>query len=93
MECGAAEHRPANRSELQRSLYNAALDPRPGDSRALKVQPPQLNVAFQQDVGSAELMAQAGLSQPDPTGLLACPQPCNVRYAAAYSFHGPELTR
>ena len=29
----------------------------------------------------------------DPTGMIACPAPCNVRYAAAYSFYSRDLAR
>ena len=86
-------NRQIDLNPLQRSLYGAEPDVAPGDSRALGVQPHQLKVAAQPDVSSAELLAHAGLSRPDPTGLISCPQPCNVRYAAAYSFHQPELTR
>ena len=85
--------RQVDLNPLQRTLYNAAPDLHPGDSRALKVQPHQLKVAAQQDVSSDQLLAEAGLSRPDPTGLIACPQPCNVRFAAAYSFSQLELTR
>lgn len=85
--------RQVDLNPLQRTLYNAAPDLHPGDSRALAVEPHQLKVAAQQDVSSDQLLAQAGLSRPDPTGLIACPQPCNVRFAAAYSFSQPELTR
>ena len=74
-------------------MYNATPDIHPGDARALTTQPHQLKVAAEQDVSSDQLLAQAGLSRPDPTGLIACPQPCNVRFAAAYSFHQPALTR
>jgi len=77
---------------LQRSFYNAAPDIHPGDARATHVQPRQLKVAGQLDVSSDQLLARAGLSRPDPTGLIACPQPCNVQFAAAYSFHEPEVT-
>jgi hypothetical protein len=85
--------RQVDLNPLQRTLYNAAPDLHPGDLRALRVQPHQLKVAAQPDVGSDQLLAQAGLSRPDPTGLIACPQPCNVRFAAAYSFSQQELTR
>ena len=85
--------RQVDLNPLQRTLYNTAPDLHPGDSRALNIQPRQLKVAAQPDVSSGQLLAEAGLSRPDPTGLIACPQPCNVRFAAAYSFHQPELTR
>ena len=34
-----------------------------------------------------------GEQRSDPTGMIACPEPCNVRYAAAYSFYSRDLTR
>jgi len=30
---------------------------------------------------------------PDPTGLIACPQPCNMHYAPAYSHYAQPATR
>ena len=29
----------------------------------------------------------------NPTGLIACPQPCNVSYAAAYSLYSQNVSR
>src|SRR5450755_1281305 len=58
----------------------------PGDTRALSVMPHQLVVAPRGDVASAVLFTATGETRSDPTGLIACPLPCNVRYAAAYSF-------
>lgn len=84
--------RQVDLNPLQRSLYGAPADIRPGDRRALRAQPQQLRVAPQADV-SSNLLAAAGIYRSDPTGLIACPQPCNVHYAAAYSFYKPELTR
>ena len=57
-----------------------------GDARALSVMPHQLVVAARRDVSSTVLFATVGEYRADPTGLIACPQPCDVRYAAAYSF-------
>jgi hypothetical protein len=48
--------------------------------------PHQLIVAARRDISSAALLKATGDARPDPTGLIACPLPCNVRYAAAYSF-------
>jgi len=78
---------------LQRSLQNAAADLLPGDPRALRIGPPQLLVAPQDDISSADLLALTGKMRPDPTGMIACPTPCNVRYAVAYSLYTPARTR
>ena len=65
----------------------------PGDPRALSIQPQQLTVASEADVSSATLFAATGIRRTDPTGMIACPQPCNVQYATAYSRYSPEITR
>jgi hypothetical protein len=78
---------------LQRSLYNVPADIRPGDARALKVMPHQILVGASPDVSSSVLFAATGVYRADPTGMIACPQPCNVRYAAAYSLYPRELTK
>ena len=78
---------------LQRSFSGAAADIRPGDARALKVMPHQLHVGAEPDVSSSTLLAATGLDRPDPTGMIACPQPCNVHYAAAYSLYNRDLTQ
>jgi hypothetical protein len=72
---------------LQRQFSNAAPDMLPGDPRVLGVSPHQLVVSSQPDVSSATLYAATGTTRPDPTGLVVCPQPCNVHYAAAYSLY------
>jgi hypothetical protein len=73
---------------LQRSFYpGTPANTFPGDSRALNVTPHQVLVAGDPDVSSAALLTAVGVSRPDPTGLIACPTPCNVHYAAAYSFY------
>ena len=72
---------------LQREFSSVAPDVLPGDSRALGISPHQLVVSSQPDVTSAALYAAAGINRPDPTGLIVCPQPCNVNYAAAYSLY------
>jgi hypothetical protein len=78
---------------LQQSAENAPLAILPGDSRALKVEPQQLTVASEPDVSSQALLEATGTLRPNPTGMIACPQPCDARYAAAYSLYRPELTR
>lgn len=78
---------------LQRSSSGAPADIRPGDPRALEVMPRQLRVSSEPDVTASVLLAATGLERPVPTGLIACPTPCNVRYAAAYSFYRLDLTR
>ena len=78
---------------LQQTLSGALPNTEPGDSRALSIQPRQILVAAEPDVSSAALAAATGVHRPDPTGLIACPQPCNVRYAPAYSAFDPPLTK
>ena len=55
--------------------------------------PRQLQVGAEPDVSAGVLLAATGLERTEPTGMIACPQPCNVRYAAAYSFYDRGLTR
>lgn len=78
---------------LERSSSGAPADIRPGDLRALKIMPHQLQVGGEPDVSSSVLFAETGLARDNPTGMIACPQPCNVRYAAAYSVYGRDVTR
>jgi hypothetical protein len=78
---------------LQRVGNNVPAETLPGDSRALRVQPHQLTVTAEPDVSSSALFAATGVYRKDPTGLIACPQPCNVRYATAYSRYQPPVTR
>jgi hypothetical protein len=78
---------------LQRLSTNVSPETRPGDPRALSVEPYQLLVAAEPDVSSEVLLAATGQQRSDPTGMIACPQPCNVRYSTAYSFYQPELTK
>jgi hypothetical protein len=78
---------------LQRSSSGAPADIRPGDPRALEVMPHQLQVAAAPDVPADTLYAASGLERSDPTGMIACPEPCNVRYTAAYSIYSQHLTR
>lgn len=78
---------------LQRTMSNVAAQILPGDARVWNVQPRQLVVAARTDISSAALLAATGMSRTDPTGLIACPQPCNVSYAAAYSLYGQNVSR
>ncbi|HEV2729748.1 MAG TPA: hypothetical protein VGV15_06920 [Terriglobales bacterium] len=78
---------------LRQSLYDAPADIRPGDARALSAMPHQLVVASEPDVGSSVLLAATGVQRTDPTGLIACPQPCNVCFAAAYSLYSQQITK
>ena len=78
---------------LQQLSNNVPPERRPGDARALSVEPHQLLVAAVPDVSPEVLFAATGKRRADPTGMIACPQPCNVRYSTAYSFYQPELTK
>ena len=78
---------------LQRSLPGVVADIRPGDLGALRQAPHQIRVAREPDVASGTLFGATGVLRTDPTGLIACPQPCNVRYSAAFSKYDLRLTR
>jgi hypothetical protein len=78
---------------LQRTQSNVAAQILPGDPRVWSISPRQLTVAPQPDVSSAALLAATGMTRLDPTGLIACPQPCNVNYAAAYSLYQQDVSR
>src|SRR5262249_935867 len=65
----------------------------PGDGRALSTPPHHLLVAAQPDVSAETLLVASGISRSDPTGLIACPPPCNVRFAPAYSPYRPASTQ
>jgi hypothetical protein len=78
---------------LQRSSSGSPADIRPGDPHALGVMPHQLRVSSEEDVSASALLAASGLDRSDPTGMIACPEPCNVRFAVAYSFYSRDLTR
>ena len=78
---------------LQRSFSGASADIRPGDTRALNILPHQLRVGAEPDVSSSQLMSATGLDRPNPTGMIACPKPCNVAYAAAYTLYSGNVTR
>jgi hypothetical protein len=78
---------------LQQPSNSVSADMRPGDPRALSVEPHQLLVAAEPDVSPEVLFAATGEQRANPTGMIACPQPCNARYSTAYSFYQPELTK
>jgi hypothetical protein len=78
---------------LQRLSNNVSPETLPGDSRALSVDPHQLLVAAEPDVSAEVLFAATGQRRSDPTGMIVCPHPCNVRYSTAYSFYQPDLTK
>jgi len=45
------------------------------------------------DVSSTVLSAAAGVQRPNPMGLIACPHPCEVRYAPASSMYETPATK
>ena len=61
----------------------------PGDSRAFSIMPHQLTVDPEADISSRALAAATGVDRANPTGLIACPQNCKVRYTTAYSIYEP----
>ena len=92
----AAQQSIAQRIDLnpvQQSLSNASPQVLPGNPRALSISPRQLTVTPAPDVSSDALFAATGVRRGDPTGMIACPQPCNVGYTTAYSRYSPESTR
>ena len=78
---------------LQRTLTHVPPRVLPGDPRAWSISPHQLLVSSQPDVSAASLFSSTGINRADPTGLIACPQPCNVHYAPAYSLYAQPVTR
>jgi hypothetical protein len=78
---------------LQRVYSDTPAHILPGDPRAWDILPRQIRVASKPDVPSVELYSATGVERSDPTGLIACPQPCNVQYTPAYSFYEPPLSR
>lgn len=78
---------------LQRQLNNTSPQLLPGDARALTVSPRQLVVSAQPDISSAILYSATGTNHSDPTGLIECPQPCNVEFAPAYSLYAHPASR
>src|SRR5436305_2077612 len=73
---------------LQQSLYDAPANIRPGDARAMSAKPHQLLVAAQPDVASSVLFGMTGVQRADPTGLIACPAPCNVPQPPIHCIRG-----
>ena len=65
----------------------------PGNAAAWNVEPRGVKVAPQADVGADVLEAATGIQRANPTGLIACPAPCSVQYAPAYSRYDPKLVR
>ena len=78
---------------LQRVLTHVPPQVLPGDPRVWSVSPHQLLVSSQPDVSASALYASTGMNHADPTGLIACPQPCNVHYAPAYSLYAQPVSR
>lgn len=78
---------------LEQELNGSAPHILPGDARALSVLPHRVLVSAQPDISSATLYSATGTTHPDPTGLIVCPQPCNVDYAPAYSLYQHPSTR
>ena len=79
---------------LEQELNNAARPRLCPETREYGRFPPhQLVVSSQADVSSAALYLATGTTRPDPTGLISCPQPCNVNYAPAYSHYDQPATR
>jgi hypothetical protein len=78
---------------LQQDFFGMPPQILAGDRRVWEIAPRQLLVARVPDISSAALYAASGINRPDPTGLIGCPQPCNVHYAPAYSFYTPPLSR
>src|SRR5439155_24593776 len=75
------------------SRYCGRAKIRTRDARGLSVVPRQLVVAREPDVRSSVLFAATGVGRSDPTGMIACSQPCNVRFAAAYSLYPHQVTK
>jgi hypothetical protein len=90
-----AQQSIAQQIDLNPVQVSKNVSPRvlPGDPRALSIEPHQLLVAAVPDVSSKLLFAATGEQRSNPTGMIACPSPCNVRYSTAYSFYQPELTK
>jgi hypothetical protein len=78
---------------LEQELNNAAPQLLPGDPRALNIAPHQVTVTAEPDIPSTTLDAITGTTHSNPTGLIACPAPCNVDYAPAYSLYPHPASR
>lgn len=91
----AAQNSLAGQIDLNslQSAEGIPPDVLPGDPRALGIEPHQLAVVPQSDVSSIALAAATGIQRANPTGLILCPQPCNVHYTPAYSRYNPAAVR
>jgi hypothetical protein len=78
---------------LQRVLNHTPPQVLPGDTRVWNISPHLLQVSWRADVSSAAFFASTGIERADPTGLIDCPQPCNVHYAPAYSLYAQPTSR
>ncbi len=78
---------------VQQTGSSASPEIVPGDPQALDIKPQQLTVTPEPDVSSAALLAATGIHHTAPTGMIACLQPCDVKYTTAYSRYRPEITR
>jgi len=78
---------------VQQSQTGAPAQTLPGNAIALDTEPREILVAPVQDVSSTALSVATGVQRPDPTGLIACPAPCTVRYTPAYSTYAQPATR
>ncbi|HZQ18130.1 MAG TPA: hypothetical protein VFA90_05365 [Terriglobales bacterium] len=78
---------------LEQELNNSTPHIVPGDARAMSVMPQQVVVSAQPDIAASTLYSVTGTTHSDPTGLIVCPQPCNVDYAPAYSLYQRPTTR
>lgn len=82
-----------NLNPLQQSVEGAAPTTLPGNPLALQVQPHEIAIDPEADVSAVALAAATGTQRSDPTGLITCPQPCQVRYAPAYSVYQRPATK
>jgi hypothetical protein len=78
---------------LQQSSPGVPPNVLPGDARAIDIKPTELLVDPIPDVSSQAFFVATGIRRTSPTGMIPCPKPCNARYAPAYSFYQPELTK
>ena len=90
---GHANPQQIDLNPLEQTLNNAPAQILPGDARVWNVSPRQLGVSSQTDVPASALYAATGMTRPHPTGLISCPQPCNVNYVPAYSLYAQPVSR
>src|ERR1700730_3319961 len=88
--CGGSAHSPAPGGFVNQTRHSdAAL-------QALWAEAQQSVAADRPQPATAALEQRVPANtarRSDPTGMIACPRPCNVRYSTAYSFYQPELTK